>query len=299
MDRREVSFISGGEQIAAWEFRGSDPRGTEERDPIVVMAHGLGGVREAGLERFALRFADAGMRVLVFDYRHFGASTGEPRQLLDIGRQQDDYRAAVAYARSLDGVDPNRVAIWGFSFGGGHVIAVAAEDPRLAAAVVLCPMADGRAALRAFSPSRLTRAVAAGLRDQWAGLRGVPPHYIPLVGPPDATAALTTDDAMSGYIRNLVPEVTTWQNRYTARLNLRFPFYRAVREAGGIRCPILVCGCARDTVTFPEPAQQVAAAAPRGEGRQYDSDHYEIWAGELFERTAADQTAFLSRSLRA
>ena len=35
-----------------------------------------------------------------FDYRHFGGSAGEPRQLLDIRQQQDDYRAAVGYARA-------------------------------------------------------------------------------------------------------------------------------------------------------------------------------------------------------
>jgi pimeloyl-ACP methyl ester carboxylesterase len=294
MERREVSFISGGEQIAAWEYAA----GTEGTVPAVVMAHGLGGVRDAGLDPFARRFADAGMRVLVFDYRHFGASTGEPRQLLDIDRQLDDFRAAFAHARALDGVDPDRVAIWGFSFGGGHAVTLAAEDRRIAAAVAMCPMADGLSALRAFSPRRLVASMLAALRDESRRLRGRPPHYIPLVGPAEATAALTTDDAMTGYIGNLVPEVTTWRNRYTPRLNLRFPFYRAVRRAGGIACPIHVTVCDRDTVTFPEPAARVADLAPRGEARRYDSDHYEIWVGELFERAVADQTEFLRRNLQ-
>jgi len=51
-----------------------------------VLAHGFGGVREARLDAFAERFGDAGLAALVFDYRYFGASTGEPRQLIDIGR---------------------------------------------------------------------------------------------------------------------------------------------------------------------------------------------------------------------
>jgi len=65
------------------------------------------------------RRSDAGFAVHVFDYRHFGASTGEPRQLLDIGRQHDDYRAVIAWARQLDGIDPDRIVLWGSSFSGG------------------------------------------------------------------------------------------------------------------------------------------------------------------------------------
>ena len=40
--------------------------------------------------------AGAGFAALVFDYRHFGASTGEPRNLVDIGRQHDDWRDPIA-----------------------------------------------------------------------------------------------------------------------------------------------------------------------------------------------------------
>ena len=107
MERRELSFTADGEQLAGWLF---DPS-LDGKGSCVVMAHGLGGVREAGLEPFARRFAAAGMRVFVFDYRHFGDSGGEPRQLLDIDRQLDDWRAAIAFARSLEGVDPERVGI--------------------------------------------------------------------------------------------------------------------------------------------------------------------------------------------
>ncbi|GAC1435889.1 MAG: hypothetical protein NVSMB51_06190 [Solirubrobacteraceae bacterium] len=44
----------------------------------------------------------------MFDCRHFGASEGEPRQLLDISLRLADWAAAISYARSLDGIDPER-----------------------------------------------------------------------------------------------------------------------------------------------------------------------------------------------
>src|SRR5206468_5312028 len=138
MSRSDVTFRSGGDACAAWLYR-------PEREgpyPIVVLAHGFGALREARLWAYAERFAAAGMAALVFDYRHFGASGGEPRQLLDVSRQLADWAAAVAFARGLDGVDAERVALWGTSLSAGHVVSTAADDPRVAAVVAQVPFAD-------------------------------------------------------------------------------------------------------------------------------------------------------------
>src|ERR1044071_98693 len=108
MTRTDLRFPSGDGHCAAWLYTPSE-QPTNQRRPVVVMAHGLAGVKEMGLDAFAERFADAGYACLVFDYRPFGASCGEPRQLLDIQRQLEDWRSAVSYARTVDGVDPDRV----------------------------------------------------------------------------------------------------------------------------------------------------------------------------------------------
>ena len=73
------------------------------------MAHGFGGSMDSGLLPFAQAFAEAGLDVLLFDYRCFGKSTGEPRQFAWPSRHREDYRAAVEFARGLDGVDPDRI----------------------------------------------------------------------------------------------------------------------------------------------------------------------------------------------
>jgi dienelactone hydrolase len=86
------------------------------------MAHGTSGVREQ-LKHYVPRFTAAGLHVLLFDYRHFGESGGQPRQLLSIRRQLQDYAAALACMRKVPGVDPERVGLWGSSLAGGHVVA--------------------------------------------------------------------------------------------------------------------------------------------------------------------------------
>ena len=205
------------------------------------------------------------MAVLLFDYRHFGDSGGQPRQLLDIGRQQADYRAAVAFARTLGGIDARRIALFGTSFSGGHVVAVAAQDPALAAVVSQCPFADGLAALRSVPPRTALRATALGLADQAAALAGRAPRLMPAVGPPGSFAVMTKPDAQPG-LEAIVPAGSRWRNEVAARVMLRVASYRPVRSAPSVACPLLVCVCDGDTTTPPGGRHEDgrARAARRG-----------------------------------
>ncbi len=108
--REDVEFTSQGTRCAAWLYRP-----LVENPPLVVMAHGLGAIRHIRLPAFAERFAEAGYAVLVFDYRYLGDSGGQPRQLLNMGAQRDDWHAALGYARTIPGIDHERIAIWGTS----------------------------------------------------------------------------------------------------------------------------------------------------------------------------------------
>jgi dienelactone hydrolase len=291
MERRDVRFSSGGEQCAAWLYAPDTPG----PHPIVVLAHGFGGVRTARLWAFAERFAAAGMAAIVFDYRHFGDSGGEPRQLLDIGLQLDDWRAAVAFARGLEEVDPQRVILWGTSFSGGHVAVLAAEDHRVAAAISQGPFLDGLWALRAAGPRNILRLTVAGVRDEVRRLRGRPPFMLPVVGPPGTVAAMNSPDAEPGYRALFDDSGSQFRNEVTARIGLKIGLYRPVRRAARIACPWLVCVADRDVVTPPEPALAAAAKAPRGEVRHYDAGHFDIYVGETFERVVGDQIAFLEK----
>src|SRR5829696_5885615 len=231
--RLDVAFPSSGDECRAWLFM---PRA--ERPPLVILGHGLGATREYGLEPYAQRFADAGIAALAFTYRHFGDSGGRPRQLLDIERQLGDWAAALAYARNLDGIDHDRIALWGTSFGGGHVIEAAARDGAVAAVVSQCPFTDGLAATRAASPRSLARTLVPAVRDELARVRHKPPVLVPLVGPPGSAALMTSPDSEAGY-RALIPPGLAFEDRVSARFFNRVGLYRPGRSAASVACPIL------------------------------------------------------------
>lgn len=295
VERDDLTFESGGERCAAWLYR---PEG-DGPYPCVILAHGFGGTRAGRLWAFAERFRDAGMAALVFDYRHFGDSDGEPRQLLSISKQLADWHAAISFARALDGVDPERIGLWGTSYAGGHVVRVAAEDGAVAAVVSQAPFTDGISALLAAGPKEMMRLTVGGVLDGLAALTGGEPHRIPLVAPPGKGGAMTQPGSYEGYLA-MFDDPSDFRNEVCARALLAMPAYAPARHAGRVSCPLLVCVVSGDLVTPPGPALRMAERAPRGESIDYGPEygHFDIYVGELFERVVADETAFLTRSLR-
>jgi dienelactone hydrolase len=292
VSRTDVEFPSGGLSCAAWLYR-PDREGPL---PLVVMAHGFAATRELRLDAYAERFAEAGLAALVFDYRHFGASAGEPRQLLDIKKQQQDYEAALAYVRGLDWVDDQRLGLFGSSFSGGHVLAVAARDGRIAAVIAQCPFTDGLATAAKLGALNVAKLTAAGLCDQLGALAARPPHYLAAVGEPGSLAAMTTPESKPG-MEALIPEQTRWENRVAARIALRLATYRPGRRAPFISCPLLGCVCDKDSLIPPDRTVQLLSKAPLAEIKRYPIGHFGIYVGEWWERAVADQTEFLSRHL--
>ena len=299
-ERRDVGFTSEGETCAAWHYPGAG--GGFESDggrPCVVMAHGLGGTRDSGLEPFAEAFADAGLDALLFDYRTFGASSGEPRQFASPPRHRRDYENAVAFARGIDGVDPDRIVLWGTSWSGGHVIYVAAADDRIAVVIAQTPDVDGLRTLLEIAKyggvPQLLRTIVEGLKDGLRAVRKQPPHMIPSVAAPGEMGAMTSEDAREGY---LVIAGPTFRNEVTARAVLYEGQNRPIAKMPDLRCPILLLSADRDTVASPGAAPAAAwKAKGLAEVREYDCAHFDIYLGEHRERAIADQIRFLRRHL--
>ncbi len=292
--RSDVRFRSGDAECAAWLYLPEAEAG--EPVPAVVLGHGLGAIREMRLDAYAERFAAAGLACLLFDYRHFGASGGEPRQLLSIRRQLADWKAAVAFARGLEQVDPDRVAVFGSSFGGGHAILTAAEDPRIAAAVAQCPFTDGLASGLTLGPVSTVKVSALAVRDQLAWARKAEPVRVALSGPPGSAALMPTADADAEFTA-LVPQGQEFTNGVAARVGPQIVFHRPGRAASRVRAPILFSVCDRDSVAPAKATLRWAARAPRAEIQRYPFGHFEIYRGEPFERAVGDQLEFLRRHL--
>lgn len=287
--REEARFNSGGLVCAGWFYR-TDHSGVR---PTVVMAHGLAGIKEMRLDAYAERFCAAGYHVLVFDYRHFGDSQGEPRQVLDIGRQHQDWASAVAFARNQPEVDETRIALWGSSLSGGHVIAMA-ERAGAAAVIAQVPHVDGLASTLALGPRQAARLAAHALVDVASVVFRHAPHYVPASGAPGSLALMTAPEAV-GYLE-LVPPGQHFDQRVASRFALRIGLYSPGRALRSLDLPVLVQVGTQDRTTPPGPAIKAARRNPRVMLSTYDAGHFQPYTGELFESFVSEQIAFLDKT---
>ncbi|MFF0490595.1 alpha/beta hydrolase [Nocardia sp. NPDC004068] len=294
MERVEVGFPSGSEQCAAWLYL---PDGPPKPRPLVIMAHGLGADRQMGLDRYARRFATAGMGVLAFDYRHFGASGGQPRQLINIARQRDDWRAAIAFARTLRGFDATRIALWGSSFGGGHVLSIAHEDDYLAAVVAQVPFASGRASTMAKSPISVLKTGTLAMTDLVVGPIRRKPIGVRVAGRRHSAALMAARDVPEGFGR-LAEESEHYQPKVAARFGLSAFFDAPWRRTKGIKVPVLYALCDNDSVAPIAPALKAAERTKHAVVKRYPIGHFDIYFDDWFEKAVYDQIEFLVSVLR-
>jgi fermentation-respiration switch protein FrsA (DUF1100 family) len=296
--RKGVSFKIKGNSISAWLYL---PENLSAPVPCIVMGHGLEGTKDMGLESYAIRFQEAGFVVLAFDYRHLGESEGEPRQLIWIPYQLEDYKAAISYARGLNEVDPSRIALWGTSFSGGHVIVTAAKDESIACVCAQVPLLDGReSAMMAYKHKKVNlihsfRMIMHGQRDFVRSWFGLSPHKVPIVGKPGSIAIMAFTEAYETFV---MLAQDGFINEACARIFIRFDKYRPVKYAQKVRCPVLLQVCDKDIGTpmslVDETKKRIGKLA---ESIHYPIDHFDIYTGDNFEKAVSDQIEFFKKHL--
>lgn len=294
VERVDMSFTSRGARCAAWFYR----PGAVAKPPVVIMAHGFGAEKTFGLAPFAERFAQEGMAAFVFDYRCFGESEGEPRNLVHPFHHLQDWRAAIAHVRTLREIDPDRIALWGSSFGGGHVIVTASREPGVRAIVAQVPFVDPWSSLRMFGAGYVARSLRAGFRDLFRMMTFRRPYYIPVVGDPGTVACLASPDARAGF-EALVPPGSAWKNECPARIALLVGFYRPMNAARRVACPALLVMAERDLLVDPAAVEKTAARMPAAELARLPVGHFDVYEGSGLEKTLALETAFLRENLSA
>ena len=143
----EIRYFSGPGYSLAGVLSIPDARDGSEPHPGVILCQGYAGLKEGLMPQVAERLSSEGYVTLRFDYRGFGESEGPRHRLIPL-EQIEDIRNGLTYLGTRDEVDPNRLAIWGTSFGGAHATYTAAVDDRVRCIVSVVGVGDGERWLR-------------------------------------------------------------------------------------------------------------------------------------------------------
>jgi uncharacterized protein len=290
--RTDIDFVSYGLTCKGWFYR---PDGVTEDRPVVVLCHGMGGVKEFVVAPFAEEWMKRGYCAFAFDYRHTGASEGEPRGRIHPSLHHDDIRAAITVASRQEGVDPSKIILWGASYGGSHAIVVGALDPRVKAVIIL---------VSGLGPKQLIARIG---RDGWETVKqrltdefierfdGGEEGLIPLVAPPGEPCLLPQPENYPWFMRN-TERAPNWLNGITQESVLRGMEYDASAYIDLIAPrPLLMFVGENDTMSDLEFDEQVFAKA--GEPKKlvtYPVDHFGIYDPTPIRDEAMEiQTAWL------
>lgn len=299
----DVWFSSGEDRCRGWLVRPAELQGPL---PVVVLSHGLGATHALHYWRSAETFARAGYAALDFDPRRLGESEGEPRQTLPVRDGIEDVRAAIAYVRSRDDLGP--VVLFGSSIGGGFAAEVAADDPDLAALLLVVPHVDGLTNLPGLPVRDRLRMLRAAAADRRARRRGGVRTLRLFARPGDPEAAIDRDGA-GEVVREEVAPGGRWDgdryegpsgafvNRLAASDVLATGLFRPGRRLREVRCPTFAVIGTQDTVTPPGP-QRKALRAAGAEVVELPFDHFGPFRAQHFGETASHLTGFLDRTLR-
>jgi fermentation-respiration switch protein FrsA (DUF1100 family) len=294
--RNDVTFTVEETLIRAWLYL---PQKSPSA-PCIIMSHGFGGTKDMILESYALQFVEAGMAVLTYDYRHFGASDGEPRQLFSIAEQLEDLKGAIKYVRNRKEINPDKIALWGTSAAGGYGLIIAAQDPHITCVVGQCPALDSHEdsnlALKREGIKFFLKLFVHAQRDKGRSRFGLSPHRIPIVGRPGTLAMVTAPGAFEGYARLASPNFV---NQVCARVLLTSHGHNPVDYAQDVECPVLLQICEKDNLVSEASYKKTAdILGESAEVKIYPIGHFDIYEGEYFEKAVNDQITFFKKHFK-
>lgn len=300
---QRVLFDSEGAKCAGTFYL---PMNATNKLSCVVLANGFSGTMDWILPDLAERFSKAGFAAFIFDYRHLGKSEGEPRQIINLKKQRTDLRNALRWVRNHTDIDKSKIALWGTSLGGSHVVEVAATDNEIAALIGNMPGIDAakgsniKAKAKEAGASNWQLVVAsvrlltAGIYDVVRSWFGLTPYYIPIYS--SKGKAIFTDPSQVQRFETLAKVSATWENKIAARVLFNLPEYKE-GTVEQIHAPILITLASKDIELDNEFVKRVFSKAANAEVKEYPYNHFTMYHGQAFEEVGGDQIAFLKKTL--
>jgi hypothetical protein len=288
---RLVNYYSEGARISGVLYA-PDGAGRDSRLPGIVLCHGFTCIKELILPDYARRFATAGYVALAFDYRGFGESQGERGRLLPY-EQVRDIRNSITFMETLDEVDPERIGLWGTSYGAANTIQVAGVDPRPKCVVAQVGFGDGGRGLSSRSPEEAAP-VMEMIRNERKQrvLTGKATMVDPFVIVSDPDTVAFFREAMRE-LPQLKTEISLEFAEATFEYRPEDVVHRIAPRA------LLLIAAEFDVPTPPDEFRSVHAKA--GEPKKLviieGIRHYDIYSGQPFERSVQESLDWYGRHL--
>lgn len=183
-----VRFPSGSDVLVG-DLHQPQGQDATSATTIVIVTGSWTTVKEQQADFYARRLAAAGLTTLVFDFRGFGQSEGNPRCWENPARKVEDIHAAVSFAVSQG---YTRIGALGICASAGYQAVNAADDHRVCSLALVAPWLHNRELVAPYYggeagvADRIDMSRAAAARYAETG----EVSYIPAISTTDESAAM-------------------------------------------------------------------------------------------------------------
>ena len=280
MMKQEVIFYSENCKITGDLYLPETTK-QDEKLPVVILCHGFSGIREILLPPYAEFLAQNGFAALNFDYRGFGDSEGERGRLVP-AEQVVDIRNAITFMETLPQVDPERIGLWGTSFGGANAICTAARDKRVKCISVQITFGSGERMVAGGMNDEAREKLMSTLQKAWQ--RSVTKNK-PLMLNMDQI--LTDPDSKDFYQKTVEihPKLKTRLPLLTIKESMEC---KPENHIAGLSIPVMIIGATGDIVC-PVEESRILFEKAREPKELFIIDgarHYDVYEGEYFKLSA-------------
>jgi len=286
--------------------------GNGRNNPLLIMGHGLGAQKDFKIPEFAEKFTSEGIAVFAFDYQTFGGSQGFERNIINVDEQLKDWESALnlfilkkiyRYTNIQFSYDVNRIALWGSSFSGGHVITLAGSykhKDKIKGIITQIPFVDGFSSLkslwREYGILPLIKCVLYSIKDIIRKTFRMPRQYIPLTSESkNEMRILPTEESHLGYA-SIIPSTPLggWKNRVSASIFLEFPFYRPIKYAPNINTNVLIIASKFDKLCPIDIINEFGNILKKKEIHILDTNHFQPYTSS-FDNVVDLEIKFLKK----
>jgi len=300
--RKVINFHSNGVKCEGWKYTPVKSHPKYE-DTLVVLGHGIGCQRDFGLERYAEGYAKAGIASLSFDYRNFGGSDGDPRNLIAPTRHVEDWIAAVEYARASG---YKNIVAHGTSYGGGHVLVAASKQMNVSCVISQVPFVGGPESTKKNIVARgvtgVLRILHTYLKDSLHGLLGWDAVGMKIAADKSAGEfgymELDPWELQKYYSKHPKTRLGGWENMSPGRGLLDVFLYKPIKHVSQIQVPTLIVALKDDSLCNVKDIELTAEKCGKAcTVVARDGDHFAIYEPEHFGPLMNQYIDFLSQHL--